>query len=143
MNIETRESRASLHSLAITAMLLVPALFATVMSAPTAVEAASSQELTQYRAWMTEARKLYPYLQSVDKMYRVMICESGGNARASGGGGAWLGLFQYSPGTWRGGWNPYRKSSIWDAKSQIFATAKAWSVGMQSHWSCYYKTSGR
>lgn len=99
--------------------------------------------LEQYRLWMEEARALHPYKQTIDKMWSVMMCESGGNPRASGGGGAWLGLFQYAPGTWGGGWNPYRGSSIWDARSQIFATAKAWSVGMQSHWSCYYKTAGR
>lgn len=91
----------------------------------------------QYRQWMEEARAMYPYRESVDKMWSVMMCESGGNAGASGGGGAWLGLFQYVPSTWRGTWNPYRDASIWDAKSQIFATAKAWSNGKQSWWSCY------
>jgi hypothetical protein len=92
---------------------------------------------------MVDAKAHYPYPQSIDKMWRVMMCESGGNSRASGGGGRWLGLFQYAPGTWKGSWNPYRNFSIWDAKSQIYATAKAWSIGMQSHWSCYYITSGR
>jgi uncharacterized protein YgiM (DUF1202 family) len=100
-------------------------------------------KLDQYRLWMEEARKLYPYPQSLDKMWSVMWCESKGDAHASGGGGLWLGLFQYAPGTWGGSWNPYRGNSIWDAKSQIFATAKAWSIGMQSHWSCYYITAGR
>ena len=99
--------------------------------------------LDQYRLWMEEARRMYPYTQSVDKMWSVMWCESRGNPRASGGGGRWLGLFQYAPGTWGGSWNPYRSNSIWDAKSQIFASAKAWSIGMQSHWSCYYITPGR
>ena len=104
---------------------------------------AGTSTLEQYRQWMEEARAMYPYKQTIDKMWSVMMCESGGNARASGGGGRWLGLFQYAPGTWGGSWNPYRRESIWDAKSQIFATAKAWSIGMQSHWSCYYKTPGR
>lgn len=80
---------------------------------------------------------MYPYPQSIDKMWSVMMCESGGNPNASGGGGRWLGLFQYAPGTWRGSWNPYRAESIWDARAQIFATAKAWSIGMQHHWSCF------
>lgn len=111
--------------------------------APRPVAAATSSQLAQYRAWMEDARRVYPYPQSVDKMYRVMMCESSGNSNAVGGGGLWLGLFQYAPGTWRGYWNPYRTSSIWDAKAQIYASAKAWSIGMQSHWSCYYKTSGR
>jgi hypothetical protein len=105
--------------------------------------AQTNSRLAQYRAWMVEARAMYPYPQSVDKMYRVMMCESSGNPRAVGGGGAWLGLFQYAPRTWRGSWNPYRNQSIWDPKAQIFATAKAWSIGMQSHWSCYYKTAGK
>ena len=112
--------------------------------APTATpRPAGSSTQGQYRQWMEEARTMYPYKQSVDKMWSVMMCESGGNARASGGGGRWLGLFQYAPGTWGGSWNPYRGNSIWDAHSQIFATAKAWSIGMQSHWSCYYITAGR
>ncbi len=102
-------------------------------------KAESAQGVEQYRAWMVSARQMYPYPQSLDKMYRVMMCESGGNPRASGAGGAHLGLFQYAPGTWRGSWNPYRYSSIWDAKAQIYATAKAWSIGMQGQWSCYYR----
>ena len=81
---------------------------------------------------------MYPYSQSADKMWRVMMCESGGNASASGGGGAYVGLFQYARSTWAGNWNPYRGSSIVDAHAQIFATAKAWSIGMQGAWSCYY-----
>ena len=104
--------------------------------------ATSKSTLEQYRVWMIEARAAYPYRQSVDKMYRVMMCESSGNSRAVGGG-TYKGLFQYHPNTWGGRWNPYRGNSIWDAKSQIFATAKAWSIGMQSHWSCYYITAGR
>ena len=109
----------------------------------TSATAASQSTLQQYRAWMADAKAHYPYPQSLDKMYRVMMCESSGNARASGGGGAWLGLFQYAPRTWHGTWNPYRTSSIWDAKAQIYATAKAWSIGMQRHWSCYFITAGR
>jgi hypothetical protein len=85
---------------------------------------------------MEEARTLHPYPESIDKMWRVMMCESSGNPYASAGG-RYLGLFQYVPSTWAGSWNPYRNSSIWDARSQIFATAKAWSIGMQGHWTCY------
>lgn len=96
----------------------------------------------QYRQWMEEARLLFPYQQSVSKMWSVMLCESGGNAGAAGGGGRYFGLFQYAPATWAGSWNPYRNNSILDARSQIFATAKAWSIGMQGSWSCYYSTAG-
>lgn len=112
-------------------------------SRPTPTAASTSSNATstkaQYRQWMEEARVMHPYSQSLDKMWSVMMCESGGNPNASGGGGAWLGLFQYAPATWRGSWNPYRNSSIWDAKSQIFATAKAWSTGKHGWWTCYYK----
>ena len=126
-------------------VILLAAMFAGATSPARAQRQASTtaDRLALYRTWMVQARALYPYPQSIDKMYRVMMCESGGNPKASGGRGAWLGLFQYAPGTWRGSWNPYRKNSIYDAKSQIFATAKAWSIGMQSHWSCYYITAGR
>ncbi|MEO8284942.1 MAG: hypothetical protein ABI670_00705 [Chloroflexota bacterium] len=106
-------------------------------------EAAPLSTLNQYRVWMQEAKAMYPYPQTLDKMWRVMMCESSGNARASQGGGRHVGLFQYAPATWGGRWNPYRANNIWDPRSQIFATAKAWSIGMQSHWSCYYMTSGR
>lgn len=105
-------------------------------------EAAPSSTLAQYRAWMVEARQMYPYPQSVDKMYRVMMCESSGNAKVVGSG-RYHGLFQYVPSTWRGKWNPYRTQNIYDAKAQIFATAKAWSIGMQRHWGCYFYTPGR
>lgn len=127
--------------------LLATALFLAVMlvgaAAPAAAQTSTANRLAQYRAWMVEAKAMYPYPQSIDKMYRVMMCESSGNPKASGGRGAWLGLFQYARGTWGGRWNPYRNNNIFDAKSQIFATAKAWSIGMQSHWSCYYITPGR
>src|SRR5437762_5185744 len=123
--------------------LLATGLFiGSVATTPLSAQAATSANLAQYKAWMADAKKMYPYRQSLDKMYRVMMCESTGNARASGGGGAWLGLYQYAPRTWHGSWNPYRYNSIYDAKSQIYATAKAWSIGMQSHWSCYYITAG-
>src|SRR5438132_2483332 len=86
----------------------------TALGAPQKVEAASANTLTQYITWMQDAKRLYPYPQTLDKMYRVMMCESTGNARASGGGGLWLGLIHYAPTTWRASWNPYRTSSIWD-----------------------------
>jgi uncharacterized protein YgiM (DUF1202 family) len=90
----------------------------------------------QLRQWIEEARAMYPYPETADKMWRVMMCESGGNPSAVGSG-RYIGLFQYLPGTWSGAWNPYRNSSIYDARAQIFATARAWSLGMQDHWSCY------
>ena len=128
----------------ISLLVILAALVAPIAARP-ASQAHASQEFlaSQYRAWMEQARVKHPYPQSVDKMWRVMMCESTGNARAVSPSGTYKGLFQYHTNTWRGSWNPYRNSSIWDARAQIFATAKAWSIGMQSHWSCYYITSGR
>src|SRR5207249_4172766 len=78
--------------------LLATGLFiGSVATTPLSAQAATSANLAQYIAWMADAKKMYPYRQSLDKMYRVMMCESTGNARASGGGGAWLGLYQYAP----------------------------------------------
>ena len=125
------------------ALLLAQFSAAGFASGPQKAEAAGLSATNQYRVWMADAKRIYPYPQSLDKIYRVMMCESSGNPRASGGGGAWLGLFQYAPTTWRGSWNPYRTSSIYDAKAQIYATARAWSIGMQGQWSCYYITAGR
>ena len=58
-------------------------------------------------------------------LLRMMKLESGGRPRAIGGGGAFFGLFQYSPSTWHASWNPWRKHSIFDARAQICATALA------------------
>ena len=119
--------------------VVLPALFsaAPAGAAPGAVPQAT---LEQYKQWIREAREKHPYRESVDKMYRVMMCESGGDARALGGGGRWKGLFQYVTSTWRGSWNPYRAEDVFSAKAQIFATAHAWSRGMQGHWTCYRLT---
>ncbi|MDQ3929142.1 MAG: hypothetical protein M3328_08345 [Chloroflexota bacterium] len=112
-------------------------------ASPANAQASRADRLAQYRAWMVEAKAMYPYPQTIDKMYRVMMCESSGNPNVVGPQGLYHGLFQYHRGTWGGRWNPYRSQNIYDAKAQIFATAKAWSIGMQSHWSCYYITAGR
>lgn len=120
--------------------ILMPLL---LVSGPNTASAATQSTLTQYRQWMAQAKALYPYPQTLDKMYRVMMCESSGNRYASGWRARYLGLYQYAPSTWRGIWNPYRNYSMWDARAQIFATAKAWSIGMQRQWSCYYITAGR
>jgi hypothetical protein len=59
----------------------------------------------------------------------MMTLESGGRATAVGGGGAYLGLFQYSASTWRAAWNPWKACSIYDAAAQIRATARAVHLG--------------
>ncbi len=105
--------------------------------APSATQIATTpaSPLEQYRAWMQEARTLYPYSEALDQMWAVMLCESSGRANAVAG--EYYGLFQYSPATWAGDWNPYRDQSILDARAQIFATAKAWYEGNQGWWGCY------
>jgi Transglycosylase SLT domain len=58
-------------------------------------------------------------------LYAMMILESGGRATAVGGGGAYMGLFQYCWSTWQAAWNPWRTSGIYDPAAQIKATAHA------------------
>ena len=100
---------------------------------PTATLRATASD--QYRAWMVEARNRYPYSESVEQMWEVMICESSGNPDLVAG--SYNGLFQYSQATWEGDWNPYRDRPVLDPQAQIFATAKAWHDGYQSWWGCY------
>lgn len=121
------------------AALGVAVLLAVLSPTPTRA-APVANTIEQYEQWIHEARALYPYPEPADKMYRVMMCESGGDPRAVGGGGRWFGLFQYVPGTWRGAWNPERSADLFDAKAQIFATARAWNIGKQHEWSCYHLT---
>lgn len=132
----------SLLMMVFASTLLAP-LFTVAAATPGRAEAASASSLAQYRQWINEARAMYPYRESADKMYRTMLCESSGNPGVRSPSGSYQGLFQYATATWRGGWNPYRNNSLWDARSQIFATAKAWSIGMQGQWSCYFMTPGR
>lgn len=74
------------------------------------------------------------------EMMRVMLCESGGNPKSaaydSNGKLLYAGLFQYAPDFWNSSWNPYRSAGIWDAGSQIKATALAWSKGWRGRWGC-------
>lgn len=91
----------------------------------------------QYRAWISEARAEHPYTDSEERMFAVMMCESGGDASIVNPAGPYTGLFQYAVGTWNGDWNLYRDNGMTDARSQIFATALAWNLGMQNQWGCY------
>lgn len=105
-------------------------------AAPAAIPtlpATSAGSLEQYRAWMEEAHGMYPYAESIDMMWAVMMCESGGYPNLVGAG-TYYGLFQYRLGTWAAAWNPYRDSSVFDPQAQIFATAKAWLDGHQGWW---------
>lgn len=107
---------------------------------PASNGAANEQAFDQYRAWISEARARHPYPDSEERMYAVMMCESGGRATVVNSAGPYSGLFQYSPATWSGDWNTYRDEDILDPQAQIFATALAWSNGMQGHWGCYSRS---
>ncbi|HEX5688535.1 MAG TPA: hypothetical protein VFX76_00945 [Roseiflexaceae bacterium] len=111
-----------------------PTPISTPISTP-AFTPTSATAFERYRAWMAEARAQYPYEESLDSMWAVMMCESEGNPELSAG--EYHGLFQYSAETWSGEWNPYRATSIFDPHAQIFATAKAWHEGNQGWWGCY------
>jgi soluble lytic murein transglycosylase-like protein len=72
-----------------------------------------------------------------NKLHRMMMLESGGRRYA---GSTYKGLFQYHPSTWSGGWNPWRRQSVYDGWAQIRATAYALSKGMgPSQWPHTYR----
>jgi hypothetical protein len=75
-----------------------------------------------------------PYHVNAASLYRMLMLESGGRKFARGGGGRFVGLFQYYPGTWRGSWNPWRTASIFSARAQIRATAVAIRHGFGPRW---------
>jgi outer membrane protein OmpA-like peptidoglycan-associated protein len=106
-------------------------------AAPNRNTGIDDETLAQYHVWIAQARAKHPYTDSEQRMFDVMMCESGGNAEIVNQAGPYSGLFQYSTGTWKGTWNDYRTQNIYDAKAQIFATAQAWQKGMQRQWGCY------
>ncbi len=73
-----------------------------------------------------------------NRMYQVMICESGGNPNRVSYNGMYHGLFQYLPSTWHGasaaaGW---AGANIYDPTAQIYVTAWKVSVSGWSGWGC-------
>lgn len=66
-------------------------------------------------------------------LYRLMMIESGGNASIVSPGG-FSGLFQFSPATWKGSWNPWRTASITNGAAQIRAAALAIARGYGPTW---------
>ncbi|MHB1054747.1 MAG: transglycosylase SLT domain-containing protein [Thermoleophilia bacterium] len=72
------------------------------------------------------------YGQDPDTLYRVMMCESKGDANADNG--VCKGLFQFNPGTWAG--TPFGGQSIYDGKAQIEAAAWMFSQGRTGEWTC-------
>jgi len=72
------------------------------------------------------------YGQDPAALYRVMICESGGDPNADNG--VCKGLFQFNPGTWAG--TPFGGQSIYDGHAQVQAAAWMWSQGRKGEWTC-------
>lgn len=75
-----------------------------------------------YKDWINEAATKYG--ADAGEMYRVMMCESGGDPYALSPSGRYHGLFQYDNRTWSvSGWG---NKDIFDPYAQINAAAKAW-----------------
>lgn len=82
------------------------------------------------RDWKTLCRRAATkYGISANGLYRLMMMESGGKARAVGAG-RFYGLFQYALVTWRADWNPWRERSVYNGAAQIKASAYAIKNGM-------------
>lgn len=69
-------------------------------------------------------------------LYYRIVRESNCHPNSSGSGGRYLGLLQYEQGLWdqvsaRAGLSG---ASVWDAKSQIYITAWAWTHGYRNRW---------
>lgn len=75
-----------------------------------------------YYDWIQEAARIYG--ADAEAMYRVMMCESGGDPYAVSPSQKYKGLYQYDTLTWSAsGWGNYDR---FDAYAQINAAAKAW-----------------
>jgi soluble lytic murein transglycosylase-like protein len=93
-------------------------------------EAATTESLERAGDWKALIRRASrKYAVSAEGLYRLMIMESGGRATAVGAG-RYYGLYQYSLGTWRAQWNPWRAENVFDGSAQIEATAYAVKKGM-------------
>lgn len=78
------------------------------------------------------------YGVNADYLLSVAKCESNFRTNAVGGGGLYLGLFQYAPSTWSGfsANAGVGGASIWDGNAQARTTAWAFANGKSSHWGC-------
>lgn len=77
-------------------------------------------------------RSAEKYGQDPAELYRVMTCESKGDANADNG--VCKGLFQFDPSTWAG--TPFASASIFDGPAQIDAAAWMFSQGRKGEWTC-------
>lgn len=84
----------------------------------------------EWGPYLVEAAEAYG--QDPAELYRVMICESGGDPNADNG--VCKGLFQFNPGTWAG--TPFGGQSINDPHAQAMAAAWMWSQGRKGEWTC-------
>ncbi|MBI5869375.1 MAG: transglycosylase SLT domain-containing protein [Actinobacteria bacterium] len=91
---------------------------------------AATEQFGEWGPYLVEAAEAYG--QDPAALYRVMICESGGDPNADNG--VCKGLFQFNPGTWAG--TPFGGQSIYDGHSQIQAAAWMWSQGRKGEWTC-------
>lgn len=91
---------------------------------------AATEQFGEWGPYLVEAAEVYG--QDPANLYRVMICESGGDPNADNG--ICKGLFQFNPGTWAG--TPFGGQSIYDGHAQIQAAAWMWSQGRKGEWTC-------
>lgn len=75
-----------------------------------------------YYDWIVEAAERYG--ADPDVMYRIMMCESGGDPYALSPSQKYKGLYQYDNLTWSA--SGFGDKSIFDPWAQINAAAKAW-----------------
>ena len=74
-----------------------------------------------------------------DQLKRVMYCESGGRADALNKAGPYIGLFQFSLGTFKGYAAKIKTLSnpdVYNPYHQIEVAAYMFSKGLSSHWGC-------
>ncbi|MHB8793324.1 MAG: transglycosylase SLT domain-containing protein [Thermoleophilia bacterium] len=90
----------------------------------------ATEQFGEWGPYLVEAAEAYG--QDPAALYRVMICESGGDPNADNG--VCKGLFQFNPGTWAG--TPFGDQSIYDGHAQIQAAAWMWSQGRKGEWTC-------
>jgi len=122
----TYENGTEVARVLLSEVVLVPA------ESKVVVQGTKPQNPNGYWDIITKASEQY----GVDgaKMYRVMMCESGGRANAVGAG--FYGLFQYVPSTWANAsvGAGYAGASIYNPEAQIYVTA--WKVAV-SGWGAW------
>ena len=96
------------------------------LAAAAAASAAAGSGRLEDRCIERAAKK---YGISANGLYRLMMLESGGKARAVGAG-RYYGLYQYALVTWKDDWNPWRGKSVYNGAAQIEASAYAIKKGM-------------